>query len=99
MSDITQAAHGLDRQNHTPEQPDCTLSTNQRTWRCFNLYVFLRTLYLEIKSTCNPKFLLCQRTKLFPNVVAKSCKIKQKSTEINPKATLSVQKKEKRGKI
>ena len=53
----------------------------------------------KTKAHAIPNFLLCQRTKLFPNVVAKSCKIKQKSTEINPKATLSVQEKEKRGKI
>ena len=64
---------------------------NQRIWRTLNTYVFPRTLCLEIKSACNPNFLLFQAHKIilsmllqkvgpqndFVNIVAKSWKIKR----------------------
>ena len=96
-TDVAQAAHGLDCQNHTPEQTRLHIIKTIEYGKV-SIHMCSYAGYTW-KTKAHAIFLLCQRAKLFPNVFATSCQIKQKSTEINPKATLSVQEKEKRGKI
>ena len=65
---------------HQNNQIAYAYSPNQRTWQSFNTYVFLRTLYLENKSTCNPKFCIMSAHKI---ILQCYCKKLQHKTEIN----------------